>query len=53
MRAEREATFADALQAVAGGNESAVKTLIGLSPELADYARSLVVGDARRMDLEQ
>jgi hypothetical protein len=41
MRVMREATFADALQAVAGGNEAAVKTLIGLFPDLAEYARSL------------
>src|SRR5687768_13903375 len=36
MRVVREATLADALQAVAGGNEAAVKTWIGLFPELAE-----------------
>jgi hypothetical protein len=45
MRIVREATLADALQAVAGGNEAAVKTLLDLFPELVEYARSLGAGD--------
>ncbi|WP_337177176.1 hypothetical protein [Paludisphaera sp.] len=46
MKHVREATLADALQAVAGANEAAVKTLIGLFPALVEYAKSLVGDDA-------
>lgn len=42
----RPATFDDALQAVSGGNEAAVKTLIGLFPSLVEYARALNRGEA-------
>ena len=42
----RPATFDDVLRAVAGGNEAAVKGLIGLFPELVDYAKTLRSGDA-------
>lgn len=53
LQVEREATLADTLQAVAGGNESAVKTLIDLFPELADYARSLAASNAPRLEAER
>ena len=49
IRIVREATLPDAIQAVAGGNEAAVKVLIDLFPELVEYARSLVAGDFHRM----
>jgi hypothetical protein len=42
----RAATFEDALQAVAGGNEAAVKALIGLFPQLVEHAKTLRAGDA-------
>lgn len=46
LRLVRPATFDDALRAVAGGNEAAVKTLIGLFPELVEYVKTLGAGDA-------
>src|SRR5207248_3036993 len=42
----RQASFDDAIQAAAGGNEAAVKTLMGMFPELVEYAKSLWVGQA-------